>query len=86
MNAEPSPYDSHPSPKDRIAWAAALAVPPPEATPEDGERAWSVFSDRRQLEEDMTDEVRASILASHGVAIGRPKRDRKPAEDSPNAA
>jgi Zn-dependent protease with chaperone function len=79
IDREPSPYDSHPSPKDRFAWAAALAAPPREPAPDDAEPAWSLFSDRRRLEEDMTDEVRAKVLASHGVAIPRPRREA-PAE------
>ena len=74
-NATPSAYDSHPSPKDRFIWAKALGAPPPEAGPDDAKPAWSLFSDRQELEEQMTDEVRAQVLASFDVAIPRPKRE-----------
>jgi hypothetical protein len=67
-----------------LARAAALAVPAPEPGPDDALPAWSLFADRRGIEEQMTDEVRAGVLASHGVAIPRPQRLKKkaaPAED-----
>jgi Zn-dependent protease with chaperone function len=81
LDAEPSPYDSHPSPRDRLARAAALAVPAPEPGPDDASPAWTLFADRRWIEEQMTDEVRATVLSSHGVAIPRPRREKK--EEAP---
>ncbi len=84
IDAEPSAYDSHPSPRARFEAAAALAVPPPEAGPDDAEPAWSLFSDRRRLEEQMTDQVRAQILASHAVAIPRRRKETKKESAEPS--
>jgi Zn-dependent protease with chaperone function len=67
LGAEPSPYDSHPRPNDRIAWVGGLVA---EASrPEDEAAAWELFFDREGVERLMTDQVRASIERSHGVAI-----------------
>lgn len=58
MDREPSPYDSHPSPRDRIAFvrafaAATGATPRPDA--EDAAvLAWSLFPDRAALELELT--------------------------------
>lgn len=67
LGAEPSPYDSHPRPNDRIAWVGGLVALDPQ--PSDDESAWDLFSDREAIERQMTDQVRASIERSHGVAI-----------------
>jgi Zn-dependent protease with chaperone function len=83
LHAKPSAYDSHPSPQERFDAARALAVPAPEAGPDDDAPAWSLFSDRRKLEEQMTDEIRASVLTKLGVQISRPEHeeeDEEPAE------
>lgn len=60
---EPSPYDSHPAPRDRIAWVKALAIPEPEAA--DHAEAWSMFKGREALERDMTHTVN-QMLGLHG--------------------
>ncbi|HEX7623343.1 MAG TPA: M48 family metalloprotease [Anaeromyxobacteraceae bacterium] len=67
LGAEPSPYDSHPRPNDRIAWVGGLVAQTPRSG--DAESAWELFSDREAVERQMTDQVRASIERSHGVAI-----------------
>lgn len=68
LSAEPSPYDSHPCPRDRIAWAS-----PVEATqatePDADEPAWGLFADRAALEREMTGRVREAVAANHGVII-----------------
>jgi Zn-dependent protease with chaperone function len=68
MNAEPSPYDSHPRPADRIAWvgdvASTLGV-----SFDDGAPAWALFADQEALERRLTDEVRARVAARRGVLI-----------------
>jgi hypothetical protein len=67
FNAEPSPYDSHPSPRDRIALVEALDA---EQMMEDSdEPAWSLFNDREAVEITVTTEVRSQIAADHGVKI-----------------
>lgn len=69
LSREPSPYDSHPSPKDRIAWVRALASDGGDAEPDDDAPAWSLFEDREALERKMTDQIRQAIALNHGVAI-----------------
>lgn len=70
MEREPSPYDSHPAPRDRIRWVRALGATADAATsPEAGEPAWSLFNDREQLELAMTAEIRYRIYDAHGVRI-----------------
>lgn len=59
MTRAPSPYDSHPRPEDRIAWARALDVVMPEST--DSAPAWSVFRDRTALEQQMTAHVNQAL-------------------------
>jgi Zn-dependent protease with chaperone function len=66
---EPSAYDSHPAPRQRLAWAAALAVAR-EPEPDDERPVWELFADRAALEARMTAEVREAVAANHGVAIG----------------
>jgi Zn-dependent protease with chaperone function len=68
LNAEPSPYDSHPRPADRIAWVGDVACAF-EVDLEDGAPAWTLFADREELERRLTDEVRANLRARRGVEI-----------------
>jgi Zn-dependent protease with chaperone function len=68
MNADPSPYDSHPRPADRIAWVGDVECAHGAAV-DDGAPAWRLFSDREALERRLTDEVRANVAARHGVQI-----------------
>lgn len=68
MESEPSPYDSHPRPTDRIAWIQPIHAegdPPPDAEAE----SWTLFADREQIERSMTAQVRMNIAAHHGVQI-----------------
>jgi Zn-dependent protease with chaperone function len=69
MAREPTAWDSHPAPQQRLAWARALAVAR-EPAPEDERPAWELFADRDALEARMTAEVREAVAANHGVAIG----------------
>jgi Zn-dependent protease with chaperone function len=68
LTRKPSPYDSHPSPADRIAAVHALGFAP-ERTQDDDEPAWSLFADRESLEGRMTEQVRGQVAARFGVAI-----------------
>lgn len=65
---EPSAYDSHPAPRQRLEWATQLAVPR-NSQPEDGAPVWELFADREELERAMTTTVRERIYANHGVLI-----------------
>jgi Zn-dependent protease with chaperone function len=69
LSREPSAYDSHPAPRDRIAWATALGASG-EGTTDDSD-AWSLFADRDALERTMTDEIRENVSAAYGVEIPR---------------
>lgn len=81
MNAEPSPYDSHPRPVDRIAWVGD--VPCAHGIDlDDGSPAWALFTDRDALERRLTDEVRANLAARHGVQVPA----KPPAPESAPAA
>jgi Zn-dependent protease with chaperone function len=76
---EPSPFDSHPSPAERIAWVRTLKAPPPAK--EAGE-AWGLFRDRDAIELLLTEHVRENVARAHGVKIptGRPPGRREPGE------
>jgi Zn-dependent protease with chaperone function len=68
MSDEPSPYDSHPRPVDRIAWVGSVAST--HGADVDGAApAWALFADREGLERRLTGEVRANVAARHGVTI-----------------
>jgi Zn-dependent protease with chaperone function len=67
LNRAPSPYDSHPAPRDRFTWVHALPAGPEDAPPDDGD-AWSLFGDRARIEHEMTAEIRDRMLAS-GYAV-----------------
>ena len=69
MKAEPSVYDSHPAPMDRIAWVHRLATPNAEYSADDDRPVWSLFEDRDLLERRMTEEVRRRVQENHGVDI-----------------
>jgi Zn-dependent protease with chaperone function len=69
MERQPTAYDSHPAPGQRLAWAAALAVARPPG-PGDDLPAWDLFEDRDAIERRMTADVREAVAANHGVAIG----------------
>ena len=66
---EPSPYDSHPCPRDRLALVRALASEGSARTAEDDNAAWSLFDERRALERSMTNAVRERVRAVHGVSL-----------------
>jgi Zn-dependent protease with chaperone function len=68
LDAEPSPYDSHPRPRDRIAWTATIRGAP-RSTIDDGAPAWSLLSEREALERSMTARIRAAVAENHGVRI-----------------
>ena len=68
MKREPTAYDSHPSPQQRIDWAQVLAVEH-GAQPDDDASIWALFNDRDEIERTMTAEVRARIRENHGIDI-----------------
>lgn len=68
MTREPTAYDSHPSPRQRLEWATQLAVRR-EPQVDDNAPVWDLFADREELERAMTASVRESIFANHGITI-----------------
>jgi len=53
LKREPSPYDSHPSPSDRIRWVDQLTGSATHA-PSEGKDAWSLFQRREHHEREVT--------------------------------
>jgi Zn-dependent protease with chaperone function/tetratricopeptide (TPR) repeat protein len=68
MTREPTAFDSHPSPKQRLAWAMQLAITR-APQPDDDAPVWDLFADREELERAMTYTVREQIQANHGIWI-----------------
>jgi Zn-dependent protease with chaperone function len=81
LEAEPSPFDSHPSPAHRIAWVRALGAAAPEPSPDDASPVWTLFSNRKELEQEMTDTLRERVEAAHGVRIPRPRIEKQEEEE-----
>ena len=67
LRRQPSPYDSHPAPLDRFAWAHAVTGPG-EVTAEKDAESWSLFEDRQGLEHLLTRAV-CDNLARQGVVF-----------------
>jgi len=65
---EPTAYDSHPSSKQRIEWAEALAAHRDPA-PGDDDPIWALFENRTELEAKMTAVVRERIRVARKIAI-----------------
>lgn len=60
LEAEPSPFDSHPRPVDRFRWAQALECEAPlDSDPEAS--AWSVIGSKEALQLQMTEFVRGNV-------------------------
>jgi Zn-dependent protease with chaperone function len=53
MNREPSPYDSHPAPRDRIRWVERTLANHEDTESAEG-TAWDLFVDRKHQEREMT--------------------------------
>jgi hypothetical protein len=68
LDRETTPYDSHPSFRDRVAWVRALNAPGTEPVTGEAE-AWSLFHDPETLQRRMTNVVRDNIRMNCGVEI-----------------
>jgi Zn-dependent protease with chaperone function len=64
MNRPAEPSDSHPPPKDRIAWVIELAAPPPDGVEGGAAAAWSLLVGREAIETRMSAAIQASLRAS----------------------
>jgi Zn-dependent protease with chaperone function len=69
LRRQPSPYDSHPAPLDRFAWARVVAGSP-EVAPENGSEVWCLFQDRAGIEGTMTRIVCFSLEQQGVVFLG----------------
>ncbi len=69
LNAQPSPYDSHPAPAQRLAWVHAISATPTGDLSDGDAEAWSLFTERAAIEARMTEEIRANVQRAHGIAI-----------------
>jgi Zn-dependent protease with chaperone function len=72
MNAQPTPYDSHPSPRQRLQWVQTIAAQPTSREPGVAEDAWMLFDQRVALEQSMTELVRAAIDKRFGKSRRAP--------------
>ena len=72
LQSPASPYDSHPSFGERIAWVRAMSAAGDGASSEDAREAWSLFPDREAIERAMTDVIRLNVRLAHGVEITAP--------------
>ncbi len=68
LEAEPSPFDSHPRPVDRFRWARALDCDPPDDAEVDMD-AWSVVGSKEALQLQMTEFVRTNVAHNMNIEI-----------------
>ena len=61
LRAEPSPYDSHPSPVDRFKWVYAVAGSGGELSAVDRTEVWELFENREEIERTFTRAVCGSL-------------------------
>jgi Zn-dependent protease with chaperone function len=68
LNREPGPYDSHPSPKDRLEAADAMGI---ELAAKDGsdDDVWSLFEDREALEKELMAVAKRNIEQNTGLVL-----------------
>jgi Zn-dependent protease with chaperone function len=68
MNRAPSPYDSHPAPRDRIRWVGGITGAAEDTAVDAESTVWDLFSDRPWLEREMTLVV-YQRLAMRGIRL-----------------
>lgn len=76
LNEESSPYDTHPSPQDRLRLVRALDAEEP-AEPST-ETAWDLFEDRRTLERQLTRALLDKLRLEQGFVLPKPGASRQP--------
>lgn len=79
IEAEPSPFDSHPRPLDRFRWAHALECDPPDDADGDAD-AWSVVGAKEVLQLQMTEFVRSNVARNMNIEI--PAEQPEPEEEA----
>lgn len=73
MKAQPTPYDSHPAPSQRLEWVRAIAAQPAHRSGMDDDAdVWMLFGDRATLEQSMTELVNAAIDKRFGKSRRAP--------------
>jgi hypothetical protein len=85
MNREPSPYDSHPAPRDRIRWVEHLKpangvtlTQDREADTAEEQTVWDLFSARAEYEKEMTLLVHQRLVAAGVSLVPPPGADKLP--------
>jgi Zn-dependent protease with chaperone function len=68
LEAESSPYDSHPSFRERVAWVQKLNIPC-DASAAEEETVWSLFSDRAGIEQIATEVVRRNVKRQYAIDL-----------------
>ncbi|MEO8843927.1 MAG: M48 family metallopeptidase [Kofleriaceae bacterium] len=69
MECTPNPFDSHPTPHQRVAWADQLALPGEHPHTDDLEPVWALFPDPETIEREMTAMIRERARTKLGVTI-----------------
>jgi Peptidase family M48 len=69
LNAQPSPYDSHPAPLDRFRWVHAIGETAAASSPDDEADVWTLFRDREEVERRLTHEVRKNVHEQTAITI-----------------
>jgi Zn-dependent protease with chaperone function len=83
LSREAGIYDSHPSSKDRLAWAALLDVRRASAEPSP-RQVLDCFDDLEALELELTAQVRANVAVNHELFIrAGDEPEGPPAEGNP---
>ncbi|HEX7604975.1 MAG TPA: M48 family metallopeptidase, partial [Polyangiaceae bacterium] len=68
LNREPGPYDSHPSPKDRLEAARAMGIELADADGDEND-VWSLFEDREALELELMAQAKRNIEHNTGLVL-----------------
>lgn len=69
VNAQPSPYDSHPAPTTRFELVHGLNAEPTGSLADAEQDAWSLFTDPGAIQRSMTERIRQNVELQHGVRI-----------------
>jgi hypothetical protein len=69
LNRPASAYDSHPSPMDRFNYVGALPIDGEISMVDYATEAWSLFTNRKSIELEMTDVIRMTVREQTGVEI-----------------
>ena len=69
LNRETSAYDSHPAFNERISWLKVLNHKGEAVSEMDDQDVWSLFADRSEVEQRLTEIIRKNVRVNTGVEI-----------------